>query len=231
VSRQLRQCEACFHPFRYSSQAHSGASPSGCGRVRGHARCALPRGYLRAQLNWGALASCPDIVFAVATMARFSTNPGILSTTESEYVVVTHDMKEGLWLRNLLHFGNARPGRPERQRAQARRAARPHEQVHTAIPRGSTLRLKNSSHSLPFDSFSLFSPLQINSRSNQVQARPNPLSTLLGARTPFSPLSFTSPRIAFTPLSFQTVLRSLRRCFSLCMFYFLVFTSVLQQNV
>jgi hypothetical protein len=28
----------------------------------------------------------------------------------------------------LLHFGNARPGRPERQRAQARRAAHPHEQ-------------------------------------------------------------------------------------------------------
>jgi len=123
-------------------------------------------------LNWAALATRPDIAFAVATVARFSANPGMahwtavkrifcyltgthdlwltygkthhtlvgytdadssmtedrhvitgyaflidggavswsskkqeivsLSTTESEYVVATHGMKEALWLRNLL---------------------------------------------------------------------------------------------------------------------------------
>jgi len=28
-------------------------------------------------LNWAALATCPDIVFTVATVARFSANPGM----------------------------------------------------------------------------------------------------------------------------------------------------------
>jgi len=123
-------------------------------------------------LNWAALTTCPNITFAVATVARFSANPGmahwtavkrifcyltgmhdlwltygkmrrtligytdadgsmtkdcsaitgyaffidggavswsskkqeivLLSTTESEYVVATHRMKEALWLHNLL---------------------------------------------------------------------------------------------------------------------------------
>ena len=123
-------------------------------------------------LNWAALATHPDIVFAVATVARFAANPGIvhweavkciycylagtcnlwltygetkhtllgyantdgsmaedrhaisgyaflidsstiswpskrqeiisLSTTESEYVVAMHSMKEALWLQSLL---------------------------------------------------------------------------------------------------------------------------------
>jgi Reverse transcriptase (RNA-dependent DNA polymerase) len=123
-------------------------------------------------LNWAALATHPDIVFAVATIAHFASNPGpahweavkrifryllgthdlwltygetkrvlegyadadgsmaedrraitgyvflinggtvswsskrqeivSLSTTESEYVAATHDMKEALWLHSLL---------------------------------------------------------------------------------------------------------------------------------
>jgi hypothetical protein len=123
-------------------------------------------------LNWAALAMHPDIAFAVATVARFAVNPGLvhwdavkriyhylsgtrnlwlsygktqqtlegfadmdgsmaenrraisgyaflidsgavswsskkqelvsLSTTESEYIVATHGMKEVLWLQSLL---------------------------------------------------------------------------------------------------------------------------------
>ena len=132
----------------------------------------LLQGLVVGALNWAALATRPDIAFAVATVARFASNPGIahweavkrifrylagtrdlwlsygetrralegyadadgsmnedrraisgyaflidggavswsskrqeivsLSTTESEYVAVTHGMKEALWLRSLL---------------------------------------------------------------------------------------------------------------------------------
>ena len=49
-------------------------------------------------LNWAALATCPDIVFAVATVARFSVNPGMAHWNAVKcifhYLTGTHN----LWL-------------------------------------------------------------------------------------------------------------------------------------
>jgi hypothetical protein len=131
----------------------------------------------------------------------------------------------------VLHFGNARPGRPERQRAQARRSSTP----ASTSPHRDPSRL-NSTPQDPFVSISivLLFPIPFipsHSGSNTTQARPNLPSLPLGAQIPFSPLSSTPLLIASTPFSFQTVLRRLRRCFKLCTFYFLVFTSVVYRNV
>jgi hypothetical protein len=103
---------------------------------------------------------------------------------------------------DLLHFGNARPGRPERQRAQARRSStpastRPHRDLSrlNATPQDPLVSI-----SFPLLFLILITPNH--SGSNTTQARPNPLSPPLGGSIPFSPLSLTPLFIASTPLPF-----------------------------
>ena len=74
-------------------------------------------------LNWAALATCPDIAFAVSTVARFSANPGMAHWTAVKrifrYLAGTRD----LWLtygethRTLIGYADADGSMTEDRRA------------------------------------------------------------------------------------------------------------------
>ncbi|THH00699.1 hypothetical protein EW145_g7043 [Phellinidium pouzarii] len=59
-------------------------------------------------LRYAADVTRPDIAYAVGQLARYLRNPGFthwtafLSTTEAEYVALTHAAREAIWLHALL---------------------------------------------------------------------------------------------------------------------------------
>src|SRR6266404_3043694 len=55
-------------------------------------------------LNWAALATCPDIAFAVATVARFSANPGMAHWGAVKQIFRYLQGMRELW----LSYGEAR---------------------------------------------------------------------------------------------------------------------------
>jgi hypothetical protein len=60
------------------------------------------------------------------------------SATAHGPIIIINQSPFRSYLILLLHFGNARPGRPKRQRVQARRTARPHPYTPAAFTRGGT---------------------------------------------------------------------------------------------
>jgi len=64
-------------------------------------------------LNWAALATCPDIAFAVATVARFSANPGMAHWTAVKQIFRYVTGTRNLWLtygkthRTLVGYADA----------------------------------------------------------------------------------------------------------------------------